>query len=1062
MCQLLNMYDINTPRAYHFHVNKRFMMRWKEILWSNTSILVYLLILYIFSYSFKLKKPPSHSISNATIPAPYLFTEFTFYYKQNSNLSTIPYHDTLELSRWIEYRPYKRVILVLLDAIRFDYVIHDPMVDTNEPRRVYTNQMNNLTRIFQEVGNKGRLFRLKAEIPTTTIARIKSIITGHSQAYLDIADNNNPQSLEADNILKQLLLQDRKVVIMGDSLWDSLQKGVATRSYTASGLNIHDNTADVKVFTHFFDEFNKSDWDVLIGHLVGIDHFGHVHGIDNASISNMLRSYDNFVASIIENVLTKQYQDTLLVILSDHGVNADGTHGGKAPEEVDAFMAAFNYKGFAETDQAIEHLLLCREKNFLQGYRQKHNVLNGKIKGDIFHWASQNDIAPTLAVLLGCPIPYNSTGRVLYELTPANPPILTLSDSPGMDYVNKLISKQRYYSQICHINLHSLLRNYLQTQSKGEYNDNDGLHMDSINRKKSIIMHNLFILNKLRHILLLFADPSSVTAKNAEFHIKSMKSHLLLCQEITSELSDSFLDSREKIDFWTMLPLFLLLTLSIVELIDWQILCEILSKIRLKILLTCTTMFACSLLLRNFMEYSDITHNIYICLPASIVISTFFHIIWNYFNMPLIDFSAPTFSSAVNLVNGFYIPELVAIIFHLLTPFMESLAVLAPSCYMSLVVYLIVNNLLPLEDWDYRLEKFAEAKNKSPTFLHLLKRSGFLLKPFSICMLMKVLYWGKNFKYFSSFRWWCKIAHIHPIPLLSLSLIYQLFKINPLISLYDLKIEWAVWTTQAALTSFCLSYNHGEMISLSYLFAKIVFITTVTMIIFELLRPLVYGSNKKPSISRTSYRLQTISVHLLWPAYLLYGPLQSLNVLLSIVTEKLYFEVLKYTITKSQKYNVSLIRFAIVYIFLGEHFYYSTEHTNSFFTLPFDAAYTLTGSYTRFISELLIGYHIFFFSFLSAIQFIMTLNNYKAHLIFCKQLNSSITLATVVSRLSFGVYFYTLCSALILTLMKSHRLFYSTFFPSTVFTVCRTSIFLLATRLLFNLIVLSSNDDEQV
>lgn len=44
---------------------------------------------------------------------------------------------------------------------------------------------------------------------------------------------------------------------MGDSLWDSLQKGVATRSYTASGLNIHDNTADVKVFTHFFDEFNK-------------------------------------------------------------------------------------------------------------------------------------------------------------------------------------------------------------------------------------------------------------------------------------------------------------------------------------------------------------------------------------------------------------------------------------------------------------------------------------------------------------------------------------------------------------------------------------------------------------------------------------------------------------------------------------------------------------------------------------------------------------------------------------------------------------------------------------
>lgn len=78
----------------------------------------------------------------------------------------------------------------------------------------------------------------------------------------------------------------------------------------------------------------RSDWDVLIGHLVGIDHFGHVHGIDNASISNMLRSYDNFVANIIENVLTKQYQDTLLVILSDHGVNADGTHGGKAPEEV--------------------------------------------------------------------------------------------------------------------------------------------------------------------------------------------------------------------------------------------------------------------------------------------------------------------------------------------------------------------------------------------------------------------------------------------------------------------------------------------------------------------------------------------------------------------------------------------------------------------------------------------------------------------------------------------------------------------------------------------------------
>jgi ethanolaminephosphotransferase len=70
----------------------------------------------------------------------------------------------------------------------------------------------------------------------------------------------------------------------------------------------------------------KSDWDAMILHYLGIDHIGHMSGPQAPHMVEKQKQTDDVVKSIFEALETReQHKHTLLVLLGDHGMSCGET-----------------------------------------------------------------------------------------------------------------------------------------------------------------------------------------------------------------------------------------------------------------------------------------------------------------------------------------------------------------------------------------------------------------------------------------------------------------------------------------------------------------------------------------------------------------------------------------------------------------------------------------------------------------------------------------------------------------------------------------------------------------
>ena len=107
---------------------------------------------------------------------------------------------------------------------------------------------------------------------------------------------------------------------------------------------------------------------------------------------------DSIVREIYTSIEHKQHlHSTLLVLCGDHGMNDVGNHGGSSA---------------GETSPA---LIFIAPKFQVKDFRQECPVAD---RGDYQYYRTveQSDITPTLAGLLGVPIPRNSLGVFIPEL----------------------------------------------------------------------------------------------------------------------------------------------------------------------------------------------------------------------------------------------------------------------------------------------------------------------------------------------------------------------------------------------------------------------------------------------------------------------------------------------------------------------------------------------------------------------------------------------------------------------------------------------------------------------
>ncbi|KAL6953801.1 hypothetical protein U1Q18_048013 [Sarracenia purpurea var. burkii] len=124
-------------------------------------------------------------------------------------------------------------------------------------------------------------------------------------------------------------------------------------------------------------------------HYLGLDHVGHIGGRNSVLMGPKLKEMDDVVKMIHMN--TKQSEDndqgrTLVMVVSDHGMTNNGNHGGSTYDETDSLVLFVDLKQETNDFPVVSHSMV-----------------------------DQVDIAPTLALLFGVPIPKNNVGILISE-----------------------------------------------------------------------------------------------------------------------------------------------------------------------------------------------------------------------------------------------------------------------------------------------------------------------------------------------------------------------------------------------------------------------------------------------------------------------------------------------------------------------------------------------------------------------------------------------------------------------------------------------------------------------
>ncbi|KAF6756623.1 hypothetical protein DFP72DRAFT_893250 [Ephemerocybe angulata] len=293
---------------------------------------------------------------------------------------------------------HKRAVFLIIDALRFDFITQDPP----EPVSPYHHNVLTLPRtLTKQRPQHSFIFNAYADPPTTTLQRIKGLTTGSLPTFIDIGNNLGASSISEDSLMVQLQRAGRKSAFMGDDTWMSVFPDTFERNMTFpfDSFNVEDlHTVDEGVIAHLFPllEDKSKPFDFAIGHFLGVDHVGHRVGPDHPSMKAKLEQMNEVLGRVVDLL----DEDTLLVVLGDHGMDRSGDHGGDGALETSAAMWVYS-KG-APLAGAKPPSGLLQYRTF-PGTTRPHRGIQ------------QIDILPTLSLLLGLPIPFNNLGTVIPE-----------------------------------------------------------------------------------------------------------------------------------------------------------------------------------------------------------------------------------------------------------------------------------------------------------------------------------------------------------------------------------------------------------------------------------------------------------------------------------------------------------------------------------------------------------------------------------------------------------------------------------------------------------------------
>ncbi|PHH92552.1 hypothetical protein CDD83_6831 [Cordyceps sp. RAO-2017] len=331
------------------------------------------------------------AVANLLIPLSVVIFA-TGFFPHKPTLPGLAEYEALEFGA-VPRAPFDRLVFMVVDALRSDFVYSE----------------NSGFQYTQSLIREGTAmpFTANARAPTVTMPRIKAITTGSIPSFVDLIlnldESDTSSSLAAqDTWLAQLKARAKgKLLMYGDDTWLKLFPDTFDRHDGTSSFFVSDFTeVDNNVTRNIAAELDNQDWSLMVLHYLGLDHIGHKAGPRSSNMLPKQREMDGIVQTIYQAMESKHHLgSTLFVVCGDHGMNDAGNHGASSAGETSPALLFMSpkLKSIAASLPA---------------------PAQPKDEFDYYATVEQSDIAPTIAALLGFPVPKNNLGAFIPEFLP--------------------------------------------------------------------------------------------------------------------------------------------------------------------------------------------------------------------------------------------------------------------------------------------------------------------------------------------------------------------------------------------------------------------------------------------------------------------------------------------------------------------------------------------------------------------------------------------------------------------------------------------------------------------
>ncbi|XP_040571609.1 uncharacterized protein PIG-G isoform X2 [Lepeophtheirus salmonis] len=430
-----------------------------------------------------------------------------------------------------------QVVIVVVDALRADFVFNKTTLESMG--------LSNDDFMLKRADSDKRLFDIKSystftslglvarvSCPTVTLPRIKAISTGSIPGYVDVVINFDSAALMEDSLIKRWRDASRNIVYYGDDTWiklfpDSFLRNEGTSSFFVSDFH----QVDDNVTRNLPHEFEKSDWDVMILHYLGLDHIGHVFGPTSSLIPSKLTEMEDVIEKLIVDLEKKGWKDDfppLILVLGDHGMADIGGHGGSTiPETITPVIALspiFNASQSLGSSKVIQ----------------------------------QTDLAVTLSWLTGVSIPKNSMGTLVDGIVSSvevNPVYQKLSALYNLKQIYRIVEQNSLNDQIG--SNHEIFFNGVKSQNQSMREV-----LAYVEFVQTVLFDNVLEYNYVYMILgcgSIFTTVVILLVKSLTYEIFIRSKVILMFHllRLLSLASTSFIEEEHQVSYFLTMTLFM-------------------------------------------------------------------------------------------------------------------------------------------------------------------------------------------------------------------------------------------------------------------------------------------------------------------------------------------------------------------------------------------------------------------------------------------------------------------------------------------------------------------------